>query len=184
MAAAEALLTAQEFGLLSDNGQPMDLVRGRIVPMNVPARRHGQICSRIDRYVGSFVEDHDKGHPVTNDSGVVTERNPDSVHGADVAFNSYDKVPRGPLPQGYLAVVPDLLFEVRSPGDSWPEMKAKVEEYVKAGVLVACVFDPDTETVHVYYSDKPKRVFQPDEDLVLPEVLGPDFRVLVRRFFE
>ena len=184
MAIGEALLTAEEFGLLPDNGQPMELVRGRIVFMNVPAPRHGQICNKIGRYVGNFADDHDKGHVVTNDSGVVTERHPDTVRGADVAFYSYDKVPRGPLPLGYLAVVPELLFEVRSPGDSWTEIEDKVAEYFKAGVLVACVFDPGTETVHVYSSDKPKRVFQADEDLVLPEVLSPDFRVLVRRFFE
>jgi Uma2 family endonuclease len=183
MAIAEALLTAEEFWLLANNGQPLELVRGRIVPMNMPAPRHGQICSKIDRIVGNFAEDHDKGHVVTNDSGVVTERNPDTVRGADVAFYSYDKVPRGPLPEGYLPVVPDLAFEVKSPGDSWPEIEAKVEEYLKAGVLVVCVFDPGTQTAHVYYADKPKRVFQADDDLVLPEILGNDFRVPVRRFF-
>ena len=56
-------------------------------------------------------------------------------------------------------------------------------EYLKAGVLDVCLVDPDTDSVQVHYPDKPTRVFQRDDELVLPEVL-PDFRVIVREFFE
>jgi Uma2 family endonuclease len=183
MATAEALLTAEEYRLLPDNGQPTELVRGRIVPMNMPAPRHGQICSKIDRIVGIHVEENDLGHVVTNDSGVVTARDPDTVRGADVAFYSYSRVPRGPLPQGYLSVAPDLAFEVKSPGDREEEVLAKVAEYLKAGVLVVCVLDPQTQKAHAYYSNQPARIFDTSDDLVLPEVLG-GFRVPVLRFFE
>jgi Uma2 family endonuclease len=182
-ATAEALLTAEEYRLLPDNGQRTELVQGRIVPMNMPAPRHGQICSKIDRIVGNYADEHDLGHVVTNDSGVVTRRAPDSVRGADVAFYSYARVPRGPLPEGYLPVAPELAFEVKSPGDAWTEILTKVTEYLLAGVLVVCVLDPQTQTAHVYSADQAPRVFSADEDLVLPEVLG-DFRVPVRRFFE
>ena len=184
MAVAEALFTAEEFRLLPDNGEPIELVHGRIVPMNMPAPRHGEICAQTVFLLRLYLEQHQRGRVVSNDSGVVTERNPDTVRGADVSFYSYDKVPRGPLPEGYLPVVPDLIFEVRSPGDSWKEILAKVVEYLNAGVQVVCVFDPNTQTAHVYYANKPIGVFQADEDLVLPEVLGDDFRVPVHRFFE
>jgi Uma2 family endonuclease len=183
MATAEALLTAEEYRLLPDNGQPTELIQGRIVPMNMPAPRHGQICSKIDRIVGNYADEHDLGHVVTNDAGVVTKRGPDSVRGADVALYSYARVPRGPLPEGYLPVAPDLAFEVKSPGDSWPDIVAKVDEYLQAGVLVVCVLDPQTQTAHVYVAGQLPRVFTADGDLVLPQVLG-DFRVPVRRFFD
>jgi len=49
--------------------------------------------------------------------------------------------------------------------------------------LVVCVVDPDTDSVQVHYPDKPKRTFERDEGLVLPEVL-PDFRVTVSELFE
>src|SRR5262249_54756044 len=99
MATAEALLTAEEYLLLPDDGQPSELVRGRLVTMNMPAPRRGQICAKIARFLGNFADQHDAGHVLTNDSGVVTERDPDTVRGAAVAFYGYDQVPRGPLPR-------------------------------------------------------------------------------------
>ncbi len=115
IAIAEKLLTAEEFLLLPDDGTPSELVRGRIVRMNMPKPRHGQVCARIVYLLERFQEDHPLGHVLSNDSGVVTERGPDTVRGADVAFYSYGRVPPGPLPRTYLTVVPELVFEVRSP---------------------------------------------------------------------
>src|ERR1041385_6149276 len=111
MATTESLMTAEEFLLLPDPGRPMELVRGRIVMMNVPYYRHGKICSRIDRFLGNFVEDHDLGTVVSNDAGVVTERGPDTVRGADVAYYSYHRIPKDVDPEGYPDVSPELVFE-------------------------------------------------------------------------
>jgi Uma2 family endonuclease len=183
MATAEALLTAEEYRLLPDNGRPTELVRGRIVPLNIPAPRHGKICAETVYLVDRFVEEHNLGHVVCNNSAIITEREPDTVRGADVAFYSYARLPKGPIPDGYLNMVPELTFEVRSPSDRWSEVRAKVAECLNAGVLAVCILDPQTETAEVHYADQPTRVFGPDEDLVLPEILGA-FRVPVRRFFE
>src|SRR5207249_472230 len=113
--AAEKLLTAEEYLRLPDNGQPTELVRGKVVSVNVPTPRHGQICGQVAYLLRRFLEDHDVGHVVCNDSGVLTERDPDTLRGADVAYYSYQRVPRGPLPAGYLPVAPEVVFEVRSP---------------------------------------------------------------------
>ena len=180
---AEKLLTAEEFRLLPDDGIPMELVRGRIVTMNVPAPRHGYFCGRIVRVVGNFAEERDVGRALCNDSGVVTEHDPDTVRGADVSYYSYERLPRGLIPGGYLPVVPEVVFEVRSPTDRWPQVLVKVAEYLNAGVLAVCVHDLQTETLTVYRADQPPRVFNVEEELVLPEIHA-DFRVPVRRFFE
>src|SRR6266516_3050406 len=94
---AEPLCTAEEYARLPDRGVPTELVRGRVVTTNVPPPRHGQVCSKIDRLVGNHADEHGLGHVVVNDSAVVTERGPDTVRGADVAFYSYARVPRGPF---------------------------------------------------------------------------------------
>ncbi len=179
----EALLTAEEFLRLPDDGVPKELVRGKVVPVNVPFPRHGQVCGKVMRVLGRFLDGHDLGHLVSNDSGVVTEHNPDTVRGADVAFYSYSRLPRGPLPERYVDVVPELVFEVRSPTDRWREVLAKVIEYLDAGVTTVCVLDPARQTVHAYNNDLPDRIFRAEEELALPEVLG-DFRAPVRLFFE
>jgi len=49
MATAEmlGLMTAEEFGKRPDPGYPEELVRGRIVAMSVPDKRHGYVCLKV-----------------------------------------------------------------------------------------------------------------------------------------
>ncbi len=182
MSTATALLTAEEFGSRPDPGYPEELVRGRIVTMPSPTPRHGQVCSKTDRLLGTFADENDLGHVLCNDSGVITERDPDSMRGADVAFYSYAKVPRGKIRKGYLDVVPDLVVEVRSEDDRWKDLEAKAREYLAAGVAVVIILDPGPETAHVYRPGQPPQKLGPDEELTIPDLLG-EFRVAVRRFF-
>jgi Uma2 family endonuclease len=180
---AERLLTAEEYEQLPDNGQPTELVRGRVVTLNMPYPRHGEICVQTAYLLRRYLEDKDLGRVVGNDSGVITAHGPDTVRGVDVGFYSYSRVPRGPLPRGYLPVVPELVFEVRSPTDRWSRILAKVGDYLEAGVTLVCVLDEQTQTARVYRQEEPEQVFTADQELTLPEVL-PEFRVAVRRFFE
>ena len=70
-----------------------------------PAAGMGQVCYNVAVSDGAIhADDHDLGHVLSNDSGVITERGPDTVRGADVCFYSYERVPKGPLPPGYLDV--------------------------------------------------------------------------------
>ena len=108
VAAAEKLMTAEEFGALPTSRRPMELVRGRIVDMNVPGPRHGQMCGNAVWIFQDFVKSHDLGHVLCNDSGVVTERDPDTVRGMDVSYYSYSRLPKGPLPARYVDVVPEF----------------------------------------------------------------------------
>src|SRR5262249_11745199 len=151
--------------------------------MNMPYPRHGKLCVNVVIIMGTFARDHDLGRVLGNDSGVITERAPDTVRGADIAFYSYARLPRGPLPKGYAPTSPEIIFEVLSPGDRSPKVLAKVAEYLEANVLVVCVLDPQTQTLTVYRSEQPPQVLGADEELTLPE-LHPDFRVVVRMFLE
>lgn len=180
---ATTLMTAAEFALRPDRGYPEELVRGRIVPIPPPTRRHGQICSKTNRIFGNFADEQDLGHVLCNDSGVRTEQGPDTVRGPDIAFYSYKRIPKGPLPQDYGTEPPELVVEVRSPSERWPKVLAKVIEYLEAGVLAVIVLDDDSRTALLSMADQPPRRLGPDEELTLPEIL-PGFAVPVRRFFE
>lgn len=176
------LLTAEEFARRPDPGHPEELVKGRIVPMPPPGARHGWICAELVFVLRTFLQDHDLGRVLSNDAGMVTERGPDSVRGPDVSFYSYAKLPKGPLPQRYPDVPPDVVFEVLSPDDRWPKVLAKVAEYLNAGVGVVCVIDPEPRTLHLYEGDRAVRILGADDELALPP-LG-DFRVRVGRFLD
>jgi Uma2 family endonuclease len=179
----ERLLSAEEFAQLPDDGVPTELVRGRIISMNVPVPRHGEICCNIAFLVLNHAREHNLGRVIVNDGGVITEHDPDTVRGPDVSFYSFARVPRGPLPHGYLDVVPELVFEVRSPTDRWSEMLARASEFLKAGITVVCLVDEASEAVHVFRADEQPRILRAADELTLPDILG-NFRVAVQRFFE
>ena len=178
-----AVLTAEEFARRPDPGYPEELVRGRIVPMPMPKPRHGEICGKAVRILGNWADDHDLGRVLSNDTGVVTERGPDTVRGADVSFYSYARVPKGPLPDRYLDTPPDLIVEVLSPSDRWPKVLAKVAEYLDAGTNLVIVLDDPRRQAHMYWADGTIRLLGADDELTIPEMLG-EFRVRVGRFFE
>ncbi len=177
------VLTAEEYARRVDPGYPAELVRGRTVPMPYPDRRHGQICNKVGRILGNFAEHYDLGHVLNNAAGVITGRDPDTVRGPAVAFYSYRRLPKGPLPASYGPEMPELVVELRSPGDRWAQALAKVVEYLNAGVLAVIVLDDESRTALLQLADRPPRLLGADDDLAVPEIL-PGFVVATRVFFE
>jgi Uma2 family endonuclease len=180
---APALLTAEEYARRPDPGHPEELVRGRIVPTPQPKPRHGEICNRAGRILGDCAEVRDLGRVLSNDTGVITERGPDTVRGADLSYYSFARVPKGPLPDRYLDRPPDLIVEVLSPSDRWPRLLAKVAEYLEAGTTVVMVLDDERRLAHLYRADGTTRILGALDELTIPDLFG-DFRVRVGRFFE
>jgi Uma2 family endonuclease len=129
------------------------------------------------------LDDHPSGRVIGNDAGILTEHDPDTVRGADVAYYSYSRVPKGPLPSGLLSAAPELVFEVLSPSDRWSEVQIKVGEYLDARVTAVCVVDDATRSVHVFRRDQPLHVYKAADEFVVPDILE-DFRVAVSKFFD
>ena len=179
----ERLLTAADYFALPDDEQHKELVRGRIVAMNMPGFEHGLICATVGFLLRQYVSEHGLGRVVSHDSGVLTERDPDTVRGADVAYYSYRRLPRERRPTRYAEVGPELVFEVLSPDDRWTKMLRKVSEYLEAGVLVIGVVDPTNRKVFVYRSETAAIELDEQDELTLPGVLD-GFRVHVSQFFE
>ena len=184
MSTVTELLTAEEYMALPDMFDgPVELVKGVVVTMPPPFPRHGEICIQIAYLLRRYLEDHPIGRVVGNDSSMLTERDPDSVRGPDIAYYSYERAPKGPLPSGLLPEAPELVFEVRSSSDRWRKLHIKIAEYLAAGVRSVCVLDDETKSVHAFHADREPQVLEADHEFTLPEILG-DFRVNVRRFFD
>lgn len=177
-----ALLTAEEYAVL-DVDCPTELVRGIVVYLPFGTSRHGQICTAIVMLVGNHCHLNSVGHVLCGNVGVITERSPDTVRGGDVLFYDYRRVPKGKVPDGYIQVPPDLVFEVLSPDDRQSKVLRKVTEYLLAGVKVVCVLDPEDETARIYRDDKAEVTLRADQDFSVDDVL-PGFSCRVGKFFE
>ncbi|MEX2316606.1 MAG: Uma2 family endonuclease [Pirellulales bacterium] len=184
MATASSLLTAEEYIALPDPFEgPTELVKGVLVQTPPTRPRHGEICLQIGYLLRLYLDKRPTGRALSNDAGFKTERDRDTVRGADIAYYSFERVPKGPLPAGLLDASPDLVFEVLLPSDRWSEVQIKVAEYLDAGVTAVCVVDDDTRSVHVFRLDQPMRIFKSGDEFTVPDILS-DFRVTVARFFE
>jgi len=183
MSTATQPITIEEYAQLPALERPTELVRGRIVDMNVPKPKHGYVCINIAAELRQHARQNDLGRVFGNDSGVITERDPDTLRGADVSYYSFDRLPRGPLPEGYFNVPPELVFEVRSPDDRWGEILQEVGEYLSAGVKVVCVVDPETDTAQVHRNDQPPVTAARDDTLDLDDAV-PGFRPRLAEFLE
>ena len=177
------LLTSEEYLLIPDSGKPTELVKGVIVERPFPMARHGQICATTSFLLSDYLHERPSGHVVCNNAGVITERSPDTVRGPDLSYYSFSRVPLGPMPAGWLNVLPEMVIEVRQRWDSWSDLRNRVIEFLNAGVSLVLVLDEETGTAHVNSSDRPPYPVPADGELDLSEVI-PGLRLVVRRFFE
>ncbi len=180
---SEKLLTWKEFAALPEprDGSRRELVRGAIIIMVLPGFRHGKVQGRIVSILDQFARPRRLGQ-VLGETGVITERDPDSVRGPDVVYWSAARLPLDAEPEVWADVPPDLCVEVRSPDESGPKMKNKADEYLAAGVGVVWYVDPTARTVTIYRPGQPARVVAADDTLTGEDVL-PGFACPVADFF-
>jgi Uma2 family endonuclease len=50
----------------------------------------------------------------------------------------------------FAPIVPDFVIELKSPSDSLRKLRAKMQEYVEAGVKLGWLIDPKTRSVEIY----------------------------------
>ncbi len=176
------LLTADDYLRLPDLGERRELRRGVVVVMNLPGFRHGEVCSNVHHFIDTFVRQQKIGRTLTNDSGIITERDPDTVRGADISYYSYQRVPKGHSPVGYAGAPPEIVFEVVSPTNTRLEINEKTSEYLRAGVKVVCIVDPQYLTINLRYPDRPDERLTGADLLTLADL--PGFSVAVEKLFE
>lgn len=177
------LLTAEEFARLPqpEDGSQQELVKGVVVTMPPPSFYHGLCCNRIGRKLGNFVDEGRLGFVTNNDSGVILARAPDTVRGPDLAFWRRERMPE-PQRTGYPDIAPDLVVEVLSPSDVFPQILRKVQQYLRAGTQEVWVVVPEDRSVTVCRPGQEQVILGNGETLSGGEVL-PGFSCPVGELF-
>ncbi len=170
------LITAEEFSRMSFD-TPCELVRGEIVEMTSPGQRHGGVCHNVSRVFIKWLPHEDDYAISSNDAGVKTDDDPDTVRGPDLQVIERRRLPEGKLPVGHLIIPSDVAVEVMSPSDRWPPIIQKVGEYLATGVREVWVLDPSHQRVHVYRVDDEPTVLDRDRELISTAIPGLRFPV-------
>jgi Uma2 family endonuclease len=83
---------------------------------------------------------------------------------------------------GFLLVAPDLVVEVVSRHDRWPEVREKAAMWLRAGVRLVWVADPRQREIYVYRPGARPEVFTADDQITGLDVI-PGFAAPVASLF-
>ena len=147
-----ALLTAEDLLRLSGEGVRGELIRGVLHETMSTGLKHGRIVMKLGALLMNFILPRALGTLVGSDSGVLLERDPDTVREPDIAFTSAERLPIDADIDGYPEVVPDLVVEVVSPNDQPREVADKAAMWLSYGVRLVWVVRPENRTIEVHRS--------------------------------
>ena len=177
----QKLITADELLAMPRDGNRYELVRGVLIKKMPTEDPHGMVVVLTAHYMTQYALSSGHGQTRSGETGYILDRDPDTVRTPDVAWYSSENVP-APGTQGFPDMVPDLVVEVKSPGNSNPEMAAKARMWLSYGAKMALVLDPQAETVIKHKPDSAPITLTADDVLDGDDLL-PGFSCLVRRFF-
>jgi Uma2 family endonuclease len=183
MSTITARLTAEQFARQYMDVPLRELVRGEVSELMPGGYRPGRISGTAFFLLESWARQSGLGRAVTNETGLITERGPDTVRGADVAYFSFQRLPAGREPPGFSEVPPNLVVEVLGKGQGWNVMLDKVAEYLGMGVDRVWIIDPRAETIHLY-GGSPQPTILRGAEIVREETILPGFSCRVAEFFE
>lgn len=179
----KTLMTATEFYRSGPDTDGFELVHGELIPMPPPGQQHGIVCVNAGYMLKGYTKQIGHGVVLGNDAGIITEKHPDTVRGADVSLYLHPSWLGQSAPEGYSDQPPDLIVEVRSPSQSWSIVVAKVAEFLKMGVKLVWVVDPKARRLTVFSTDREPETFAAENEWDGGAIL-PGFRCKVADLFE
>lgn len=173
-------ITLEEFEALpSSVTEYMEVVRGVMVPKNSsgeqgdlmsPGAKHGGIQLRFGALLLAWATREDRGFAGT-ETGYVIRWDPLTVRFPDVSFLSNESRPEGDEPDGNWQVPPTFAVEIVSPSDFAYEVRAKVADYLEAGVSLVWTVWPKEREIVVYLQREAPRTYRLGETLEFPDIL-------------
>lgn len=175
-------LTLDEFIKTVDPECSCELVRGAVIELSPGGLSHGGPSANLVFLLQSWARSTHRGRTFTNEIGLITERDPDTLRGADVVYYSYNRLPKGET-RVYSDIPPELVVEVAGRGQTWADLHEKAAEYLRMGVDRVWLVDPEKHTILVIRSDAaPEQLAQ--NDTLRDEVVLPGFESRVEAIFE
>jgi Uma2 family endonuclease len=178
-------MTAEEFYDWANRpenlGTRYELEAGKAVEIPSPGVRHGTVCWLLGLIIGQYLFKRGAGHATTNDAGLIVKRKPDTVRGPDLMV-FLENCKYDDLEVKYTERIPALVVEVLSPDDRPGRTNRRIEQYIRRGVPLVWLVDPEDRTVTVYRPNEFHKVLEESEELTGSGVL-PDFTCRIADLF-
>ena len=180
---ADELCTADEFMALPLDLKRYELVRGVLAEIAVTGYEHAEVEANVFRLLDQHVWPRRLGRVTGGGAMFCLQQEPDTLRRPDVAFVRTDRLPARDQRRSYAQFIPELAVEILSPSNTTAEMREKVAEYLRVGVRLVWIVDPETETVTIHTPDAAPVILPTGAEITGGAVL-PDFRCPVAAFFD
>jgi Uma2 family endonuclease len=164
-------ITEEDLLRLPNDGYKRELVDGEIRVSPAGCRHEAIVVRLIVRLTAHAAARH-PGQVLGSSAGFRLPSG--NVRSPDVSFVVQARMP-AELPEGFLALAPDIAVEVVSPDDRPRDVLDKVGEYLQAGVRLVWVIDPRRRRASVHRSLTEVREISSEGHLDGEDVL-PGFR--------
>jgi Uma2 family endonuclease len=182
----KVMIGSEEFealSLASKVSPRAELIDGEIVESMGGAFTHSFVVGRICTILSVFVYARKLGYVITGETGMHIRSELPRCRLADVAYLSYQRVPKGEARSKFLRQPPELIVEVLSEDDNWANIEEKIQDYHNTGVDMVWVADPQTRTVRLFPRGATPSIVHDGREIEGGDIL-PGFKVPIARFFD
>lgn len=178
-------MTAEEFWEWSHRPENQDklleLDRGEVVEVTRPAEFHGVLCAWIAHLLWGYALKRGRGCVCSNDTGLLVERDPDTLRGPDLMFID-EPLSLDQLSRKFTERIPKLVIEVMSPHDRMTRINRRIGQYLERGIGLVWLVDAEVRSITAYRRDRYPLVLDDTDELTGEDVL-PDLRFRVSELF-
>jgi len=177
----------QDIEAMEARGIRREIVDGQWVQMvgdGMAGELHGAIATNLIVALGTYVKTHQLGRVYPADTTYILSEDEQGVQLMrlpDVSFVAVSRV-KTENRQSYYQLAPDLAIEIISPSERAVDIRAKLREYLRAGVRQVWQVYPETQEVIVHLPDGTVRTYEVGQVIPGADVL-PDLELPVEDIF-
>lgn len=168
-------LTLEEFLALPEGEGDItyELIDGQTVPKMSPKKFHSRLTRTLIKLLENWGEE--RGEIGVEWAVKLTRKGRDWVPVPDLLYVSYERLSPDWNQDEACPVVPELVIEIISQGQTFGQLAAKARDYLDAQVLRVWVVDSKARSITVFYPDAPPQTYMGDTLLTDPLFDGLEF---------
>ncbi len=173
MSVSKTKFSLQEFLSMPESDDRTELVNGEIVVKVSPKYKHSTSQLRLLLVLNQWCESFSCGRVRPEWAVVLKRKGVDWVPVPDLTYVSYDRLSADWEEDEPSPVLPELVIEIISPGQSFGEMTSKATDYLLAGVDRVWIVDNQAQSVTVFGNSEFPQTFWINDtisDDLLPEL--------------
>lgn len=153
MSHAVSKLSLQEFLALPESDERYELLEGRLQPKMSPKYKHSTLQLRLLIALNQWCDQYESGQVRPEWAVILQRHEEDWVPVPDLTYVSYERLPASWEEDEPCPVVPELVIEIISPGQTFGELTAKATDYLRAGVERVWIVDTKAQSVTIFRRD-------------------------------